>query len=383
MLEVSSQSLVSGNIEPKLSAHLLIVDDDPIQCLLLRRLFSSDYHVTEARSGEQALDLLHHHSFDLILLDVMMPRMSGLEVLREVRKSFSGGDLPVILVSALDSHRDVIHGLNLGANDYVSKPYHQDVIRARVRTQIDLKRLADANKAAIDQLEASKRIQEKFMRIVAHDLKNPLNNVRTAHYLLRALIENSDEATLILNHADATLDEMFHMISAFLEVAALQSSQRQIEVNVDCINAGDVIRSQVDQYQMSAAQKNIGLQAESAGGLVMADSRLLGQIIANLLSNAIKFSPPDTTVTIFTELEDEQLCIHVADQGPGIPHGERDQLFQMFTKLSPRPTGSEGSTGLGLWIVRQLVELQGGTVGADFPPDGGSVFWVSLPGYCR
>jgi signal transduction histidine kinase len=221
------------------------------------------------------------------------------------------------------------------------------------------------------------------MRIVAHDLKNPLNNVRTAHYLLQALLENSDEGMQILEHADATLNDMLNMISTFLEVAALRSPSSQVEVNIDCINVSDVILNQVEQFKLSAAQKNITLQCESAKGLVMADNRLLGQIIANLLSNAIKFSPPDTTVTVFTEQDDDMLCIHVSDQGPGIPHAERSQLFEMFTKLSPRPTGGEGSTGLGLWIVRQLVELQSGKLGADFPPDGGSVFWVAFPGYCR
>jgi two-component system, sensor histidine kinase and response regulator len=383
MLEVSSPSLMSGSSAPKLLAHLLIVDDDPLQRLLLRRLLGADYTVTEAASGREAINLLADHAFDLMLLDVMLPGVSGLEVLQLTRESLSSSDLPVIVISALDSHSDIIHGLNLGANDYVAKPFHPDVIRARVRTQLELKRLADANKAAIAQLKATQQMQEKFMRIVAHDLKNPLNNMRTAHYLLQALLEGNNEGLQILEHADSTLNEMLSMISTFLEVAALQSPNHQVEVNVDCINVSDVILSQVDQYKLSAGQKNITIQTGSITGLVTADNRLLGQIIANLLSNAIKFSPPDTTISIFTELDDDMLCINISDQGPGIPHAERNQLFEMFTKLSPRPTGGEGSTGLGLWIVRQLVELQGGKIGAEFPPDGGSVFWVALPGYCR
>lgn len=383
MLEMSSQPLMSGSNEPKLLAHLLIVDDDPLQRLLLRRLLNADYAVTEAQNGREALNLLARQSFDMILLDIMLPGMSGLDVLQLTRESFSSTDLPVIIISALDGHTDIIHGLNLGANDYVSKPFHPDVIRARVRTQLEMKRLADANKASIDRLQATQQMQDKFMRIVAHDLKNPLNNVRTAHYLLQALLEGSSEGMQILEHADATLNEMLTMISTFLEVAALQSPNNQVEVKVDCINVSDVITSQVEQYKRSAAQKNITIQSSSITGLVMADSRLLGQIIANLLSNAIKFSPPDTTVTIYTEPDGDMLCIHVSDQGPGIPHAERSQMYEMFAKLSPRPTGGEGSTGLGLWIVRQLVELQGGKLGADFPPDGGSVFWVSFPGLCR
>jgi DNA-binding response OmpR family regulator len=158
MLDVLSQPLMPGSSEPKLHAHLLIVDDDPLQRLLLRRLLNTEYAVTEAQSGREAIRLLSEHAFDLMLLDVMLPGLSGLDVLQRARASLSSTDLPVIIVSALDSHSDIIHGLNLGANDYVAKPFHPDVIRARVRTQIELKRLADANKAAIAQLRSNQQV---------------------------------------------------------------------------------------------------------------------------------------------------------------------------------------------------------------------------------
>ncbi len=112
----------------------------------------------------------------------------------------------------------------------------------------------------------------------------------------------------------------------------------------------------------------------------MADRRLLMQVLGNLVGNALKFSPHNSVVMIWSEGDEHWVRINVADQGPGIPFEERKNLFQMFSKLSVRPTGSETSTGLGLWIVKNLVEMQGGKVGVDCPPDGGSIFWFELPG---
>jgi signal transduction histidine kinase len=112
---------------------------------------------------------------------------------------------------------------------------------------------------------------------------------------------------------------------------------------------------------------------------VWADSGLAQQILGNLVSNAIKYSPSGSAVTLSSAIAGEQVRIYVADQGAGIPESERDQLFQAFTKLSTRPTGGESSTGLGLWIASQLVAVHGGAIGAEFPAEGGSIFWVELP----
>ncbi|MEP7290138.1 MAG: ATP-binding protein, partial [Chloroflexota bacterium] len=115
------------------------------------------------------------------------------------------------------------------------------------------------------------------------------------------------------------------------------------------------------------------------GYQVMADQRLLRQVVGNLVSNAIKFSPPGTQTCLWADVVNDRVRIYVADGGPGIPPEERGKLFTMFSKLSTRPTGGETSTGLGLWIVKELIQLQGGRVGIDQPADGGSAFWVELP----
>jgi len=130
---------------------------------------------------------------------------------------------------------------------------------------------------------------------------------------------------------------------------------------------------------VNALRKNIRLEAHAITGTVQADVARFHQVLGNLVSNAIKYSPPDTTVQVWTECGDHCVSIYVADQGPGIPPSEQDRLFTQFGKLTPRPTGGEDSTGLGLWIVKHLVNLQKGDVGYMSRPEGGSTFWVRMP----
>ncbi|HYO88373.1 MAG TPA: response regulator, partial [Candidatus Limnocylindrales bacterium] len=135
--------------------HLLVVDDDESTLALLMQVFSATCEVVGTTSGEEALRLLAQQPFDLVLLDIMMPVMSGLEVLEAIRRDETLVELPVILISARSSQNDVVEGLQRGANDYISKPIDLSVARARVNTQLKLKRLSDAYQSTISDLRTS------------------------------------------------------------------------------------------------------------------------------------------------------------------------------------------------------------------------------------
>ncbi|MCC6614039.1 MAG: hybrid sensor histidine kinase/response regulator [Anaerolineae bacterium] len=346
--------------------------------LLLRRMFEPDYRITTAQSGIEALTLLQQHAFDIVLLDIMMPDMSGLEVLQNIRESYAHTDLPVILVSALHESEDIVRGFKIGANDYLAKPLNVEVARARVAMQLTLKQLSDEKKQTIGELKSLQTMREMFFRTVSHDLKGPISNIRMAQYILTDMFSHDPDVRLILENVDLSLNGMQEMIQLFLDAAMLQSGS--LELNVNSVRISDVIKRAVEQYQLSARGRNIQLHVFPTEHCAMADQRLLAQIIGNLVGNALKFSPHNSTIMIWAEGDPHWVRINVADQGPGIPYEERKNLFQMFGKLSVRPVGAESSTGLGLWIVKTLVEMQGGKVGVDCPPDGGSIFWFELPG---
>jgi two-component system sensor histidine kinase/response regulator len=356
---------------------LLVVDDDTTTAALLRRIFEAEYEVLTALDGEQALALLSQQPVDLVLLDLQMPRMDGFTCLEHIRRQPETRALPVIIVSTDNETRHIVTGLQLGANDYIAKPLNTHITKARVKTQLALKRANDAKDETIERLSRAQETQNQFYRIIAHDLKAPLTNLRLGHYMLRDYVTENVKAQDILNNMEVAVNSMLEMISGFLDASRYQEGGIQTQIEVVCVN--EIIPQTVDQFRAVAARKGIALHAEPINCPLLADRLLIAQMLDNLISNAIKFSAAGTTIRIGAERRDTMLRIAVEDQGPGIPVEERAQLFQMFARLTPRPTAQETSTGLGLWIVKTLADMQQGRVGADFPADGGSIFWFELP----
>ncbi len=360
--------------------HILIVDDDALSCQLLERVFKREnYLISKSESGEQALELLTIESFDVVLLDVMLPGINGFEVLRTVRNTPHLSNLPVILLTALKESDDIVEGLRMGANDYIVKPLNLDVIRARVATQIKLNRLLNERKQTIDELENLQETRLKFFRVVSHDLKAPLANFNMAETMLRDFVANDPTALQILDVLALTTETMQAVVDDFLDAMVVKSGQ--LNIQLERVPLKTVLSQAILQYKAMAANKKMKLDIDDIKGAVLADRNYLVQAMNNLVSNAIKYSPFGSSIRIWTENEEDYVQISVGDQGPGIPADEHHLLFTEFGKLSTRPTGDEGSTGMGLWIVKHLMALQNGEVGADFPPEGGSVFWVKLPVY--
>lgn len=268
-------------------------------------------------------------------------------------------------------------GLQLGANDYITKPVDTPVIRARVAGQIRLKQQMDQQKAEIAHLQNEQEMKTRFFRIASHDLKGPLTNIKIAQFQLRSLVGDNPAAADALDAIETTVESMQEVVDEFLDTAALQ--QGALKMNLENLPVEDLLWDVVTQYSMAAQRKEIALIVGEAGGVVRADLGMVRQILGNLVSNAIKYSPLGASVTLSSHSNGEKVRINVTDEGPGIAAEERELLFQAFSKLSARPTGGESSTGLGLWITHQLATVHGGSVGVDSAPGGGSVFWVELP----
>lgn len=356
---------------------ILAVDDEPANLVLLERLLKSQYRIMTVGGGQAALDMLAQAPFDLVLLDIMMPEMNGLQVLDIVRHNPQTADVPVILISALTEVSDITNGLEMGANDYITKPIDLDITQARVQTQISLKLLQDERKATIAKLEAAQEMKNRFIRMASHDLKSPLMNMRMIMSLLPRKIDLDPATQELMDAAENSLDTMKMVIQDFLDTAALQSNAEDIRLNRMALEP--VIQDLLVEHSVNSTRKNIALEPGSMDGVINADMFRFRQALGNLISNAIKYSPPDTTVRVWTECADQQVHIFVADQGPGIPPEDQNRLFTEFGKLTPRPTGGEASTGLGLWIVKHLINLQNGQVGLISPPEGGSIFWIEIP----
>lgn len=364
------------NYEPE-GGRVLVVDDDEITRDFLTHLLGRDYDVVAVARASAALELLEASPFDVVLTDVMMPRMSGFDLLKLIREHKTLYDLPVILVTARNDTRDVVHGLELGANDYIPKPFENGVILARIKTQLMVKRLLDERKAAAKRMDTLNRVRTQLFRIASHDLKNPINNISMAVHLLSQRLD--DEALLrVVNTIETSTEAMSDVIENFLDMLQLEIGE--VTIRPAQVNLHDVITHVLVQYEVAAYNKDINLIADDISGMAYADHTRLVQVVSNLVSNAIKYSEPGETVQVrVVDTGSGCLRIEVQDNGPGVLPEERHLLFTQFGRPGNRPTAGENSTGLGLWIVRHLIELQHGEAGATFPNEGGSIFYVDIP----
>ncbi|MEM6530549.1 MAG: hybrid sensor histidine kinase/response regulator, partial [Chloroflexota bacterium] len=308
----------------------------------------------------------------------MMPVMDGLAVLSELRKSEDSTTLPVILISAMSDTTDVVRGLGMGANDYITKPVDMDIARARINTQLKLKLLSDERSSTIQRLNDTQQMREQFFRMASHDLKQPLTSLKVGAVLLNELVPPENErAHAVVDTMQTTIASMTEVVGEFLDSAALTSGK--IDMHVDVASARDLLWDVISQFNATAYEKQIRIQLEEPDALILCDPPRFAQVMSNIVSNAIKYSPPEGKIRLWAQQEASHLRIYVADNGPGIPPDERRNLFQPFGKLSTTPTAGESSHGLGLWIASHLIQLQKGEIGVDSPPEGGSVFWVTIP----
>jgi len=375
-LAVASDEAISGTI-------LVVDDNDDGREALVELLQMEGFDTLSASDGESALLIIATEQPDLALLDVMLPDMNGLKVLQEIRADPATRELPVILVTVLDQPDDIVYGLELGANDYLVKPIQPEILVARARTQLKLSRLQEQRRADLEHMRQMDAIKDKFLQIAAHDLKNPIGNVLAGVELLSmtdpaitAQIPDFEMIVRVVRNA-ATL--MQSIVSDFLDHDALRSGNLILDRQSVAVNA--LVEAAIVQFKVAAEKKQITLRAalDPAAGKINADSARLMQVASNLIGNAIKFSQSGSETVIRTRAAGDRVRVEVVDQGPGIVPEEIPQLFMEFARLRNQPTGGEKSSGLGLAIARQLVEMHGGEIGADSAPGQGSTFWFEIP----
>lgn len=361
------------------NATLLIVDDEPANVMLLSRIFGRDNTVHTAHHGRDALALIEQHTFDVVLLDIMMPDISGLDVLQHIRQRQSRSELPVVLISALSDVSDVVQGIHMGANDYISKPFDYDVLQARIGTQVELRHALLEREKLAQELHVANEIKRRMMKIASHDLKSPIQNLTFIHGMLFDQLNDNPEAEELLTLAKTSTHNMLSLIHDFLELDVLRGDE--IPIKITEFPLPDLLFELFSEYEINADRKHITLHIETPQDVIVrADRKRLRQAIGNLVSNAIKYSPLHSNVYLQAlSYEQGKITLHVIDEGQGIPEDEVDKLFQAFSNISTQPTDGEHSTGLGLWSVKQMMQAQGGDVGYQVASTGGADFWLQIP----
>lgn len=372
--------------EPSHPYTVLIVDDIPSNIsALFDFLTEKGFKVLVAQGGKWAIKTVNSVCPDLILLDVMMPEMNGFEVCQILKSKPHARDIPIIFMTALTDTVDKIKGFNLGAADYITKPFQQEEVLARVLTQITLhqqqKQLQEQNRLLIErtaELEERNTELDAFAHMVAHDLKNPLNAVVniTGLFLEMYLKNPAIEPKWIerLQFVEKSGQQAVDIINALLTLAGVS---RQNQIKMGPLNMAHILQQVIKNrlaYMLEEYQGKISLPDHWP--VAVGYGPWVEEIWANYLSNALKYGgrPPQLELGA-TVQGDNKIRFWVRDNGHGLTLEAQEKLFTPFTRLH----GDGEGHGLGLSIVQQIVEKLHGQVGAECIIDQGCVFYFTLP----
>ena len=354
---------------------LLVADDELSTRIFLKRSAGKwGYEVIEATNGDEAMDILRSDDPPRIaVLDWMMPGLDGVEICARLQEEPNEQMTYTILLTSKTDKEDVMHALDQGAHDFLSKPVHVGELRSRIAVG---RRLVEVN----DRLYELDKLKNRFMGIAAHDLRNPLSYIITMSSMLTDdnfahLRENQSQYLEKIHDAAST---MKGLINDLLDVSVIESGSLKIRKQSGSIT--DLISRSIHMQEQAALQKEMRLvERFSDIADFLFDPDRISQVVDNLLSNAIKFSPPGSAITLGVEQSGRMVRVTVSDQGPGLTAEDRERLFGEFQSLTAQPTGNEKSTGLGLAIAKKIVEVHDGTIEAINQPEGGACFSFSLP----
>lgn len=359
-------------------AIIAIVDDEPINFDVMEvMLVQEEYKLEFIASGFELFDYLERQQPDVILLDVMMPKLDGLEVCRRLKENYNWRHIPIIMVTALNDKEDLASCLNTGADDFISKPVNSLELQARVNSMLRIKQQYDAMQELIRIKDVSLQLREDLSNTIVHDLRNPLTGILFATNLLQRMRLTKKQRKKV-NQIQHFGQQLHSLVDDVLMLAKLDSGKFLLHLTRfdPCI----ICRLALEDWQEIGEQQNIELIGEfpEIRPTLMMDVTLLRRVIDNLLSNAIKFSPAGSKVTLRIEYPSEtKLRIQVEDMGRGINEKLRQRLFEKFE------TGDvvEGvkQTGLGLAFCKLAVEAHDGTISVDAASPRGSIFTIEIP----
>jgi len=365
------------NIEEAKGAKVLAVDDDPINLsVLFNYLSEMGLTVVTAQDGESALEQIEYERPDIILLDILMPDMDGFEICRHLKANPATSDIPVIFMTALIDVGDVIKGFEIGAVDYITKPFHQKELLARITTHITLQ----CQRTELSELNTTKN---KFFSLVAHDMKEILSTlVSLSNFLAMSLPGNEDNnLPRAAKMLESSVQNAIKLLENLLNWAKVQNGT--MEFHPEITDLQKIVLENVVLLRGSAREKQIDLSHTiTADTLVYTDPDTTSMVLRNLISNALWFTGTGGTVKVSATISDRFVEVAVSDTGIGISKEDIPKLFRIDRKFRKNGTAGEHGTGLGLILCKDLIEMNGGKIWVESQVEQGTTFAFTLPKPC-
>ena len=349
---------------------VLVIDDDPDNFDVIEILLSHEsYQLNYASSGIKAIDRLDTIAPDIILMDVMMPDMNGIEVCRRIKTNPTWRHIPIIMVTALNSKEDLARCLDTGADDFLSKPVNGLELRARIRSLLRIKQQYDA-------LQASLQIRQDMSNMIVHDLRNPLTSIMLSCEMLK-LTDLPEVPQKKIKQIGIASKHLESLIDSLLIMAKLEAGQMLL--NLSDVDLTEMAQMVVSDLQPMATQRRIQLitHLPISQKFIKLDNSLFRRVFDNLLMNAIKFSPRDSQIMVEVDYPDNiDAIIRVIDRGPGVNQDLKQRIFDKYEVGSFFADVKQ--TGLGLAFCKMAVEAHGGAIYISDNQPRGSVFTVEI-----
>lgn len=398
----SSERHAMTNSTPPL-VYFLLVDDREQNLIALEALLQREgLAFLKARSGEQALEFLLKHDVALALLDVQMPTMNGFELAELMRGMERTRRVPIIFLTAESNDQQRrFRGYEAGAVDFLHKPIETDILKSKAEVFFDLYRqrqevarqrdelatMIEENKRLLEEsrqnalaLQQADRRKDEFLATLAHELRNPLAPILNAAQVLRRTGNTAIDAKSVYEMIERQVKHLVRLVDDLMEMSRITSGKIQLQrVRMELTEA---VQNALDANRLHLESHTHRLHVEITDEplIVTGDMVRLTQVVGNLLNNAAKYTPEGGDIWLVVQRVNGWAEVRVKDSGLGIPKDMLATVFEMFTQINQHLQRSQGGLGIGLTLVKRLVELHGGTVSVASEGEGrGAEFTMRLP----
>ena len=365
---------------------LLIVDDDMSNLMELTHILQSEYKIYTAKDGKSALERAHKSLPDLILMDIIMPDMSGFDVLKELKKDEFIKDIPVIFITGINDAKNESEGLSAGVVDYIRKPFDLMVVQLRVRHQIQIINLKREMISTAKTAEMANRTKSVFLANMSHEIRTPMNVILG---VTEILIQNESLPSEIeegLGKIYSSCDLLLGIINDILDFSKIEAGKLDLMPNL--YHVASMVNDSVHLNMMRIESKPIEFELqidENMPAKLFGDEIRIKQILNNILSNSFKYTDSGM-VTLSVRVEKDAsdggqivLVIAVRDTGHGMTKEQQEQIFDEYSRFNSNKGKTIEGTGLGLAITQSLVNLMNGKIEVESEPGKGSLFTIYLP----
>jgi two-component system, sensor histidine kinase and response regulator len=352
---------------------VLVVDDDDAIRRMVRLALSQRFEVLEADSGPSAIEVVKTNDVEVVVIDVMMPGMTGVEAC-PLLKANAKGPLPVLLLTALDDQEHRNQGLEAGADDYLSKPVDRRELLLRVQNFVRLRRQEQLIREQLVTLSQLQALKDDLTALLVHDLRNPLTAVKSAMQMMEPNVVEPDKDIFLLGKN--ALDRVMEGVGDLLKVRMLEKGQLPLE-RVPT-NLEELCHAVSHTLQTAALDGKIQVSVHATGNTSMeVDAKLVRRALENLLINAFRHTRAEVGISVAGN--EQSVSLAVSDRGPGVPDFLKLELFDMFGSLALQKAGGRRGHGLGLYLVKLVANAHGGAVEVKDREGGGASFVLTLP----